>query len=87
MTVRIGKVKDALEASVIEGNGWLDAEVDHVYASDLMSDVLAFGKPNSILLTGLASQQAISLRPHGGVQGGCADSRQEIQGWLSSFRP
>jgi serine/threonine-protein kinase RsbT len=33
--------------------------VDHIYASDLMSDVLAFGKPNSILLTGLATQQAV----------------------------
>jgi anti-sigma regulatory factor (Ser/Thr protein kinase) len=58
-TVRIAKVKEALEASVIEGYGWLDTEVEHIYASDLMSDVLAFGKPNSILLTGLASQQAI----------------------------
>jgi serine/threonine-protein kinase RsbT len=59
MSVRIGRVKEALEAAVLEGNGWLDAEVDHIYASDLMSDVLAFGKPNSILLTGLASQQSI----------------------------
>lgn len=57
--VRIGMVKEALEATVIEGNGWLDSEIEHIYASDLMSDVLAFGKPNSILLTGLASQQAI----------------------------
>ncbi len=57
--VRIGMVKEALEATVIEGDGWLDSEVEHIYASDLMSDVLAFGKPNSILLTGLASQQAI----------------------------
>lgn len=52
-------IKDALEASVIEGEDRLDAVVDHVYASDLMSDVLAFGKPNSILLTGLATQQAV----------------------------
>jgi serine/threonine-protein kinase RsbT len=57
--VKIAKVKEALEASVIEGSGWLEAEIDHIYASDLMSDVLAFGKPDSILLTGLASQQAI----------------------------
>jgi len=57
--VRIEMIKEALEATVIEGNGWLDSEIEHIYASDLMSDVLAFGKPNSILLTGLASQQAI----------------------------
>ncbi|MCJ7578715.1 MAG: ATP-binding protein [candidate division Zixibacteria bacterium] len=52
-------IKDALEASVIEGEDRLDAVVDHVYASDLMSDVLAFGRSNSILLTGLATQQAV----------------------------
>lgn len=57
--VKIGVIKEALEASVLEGHELLDAEIEHVYASDLMSDVLAFGKPNSILLTGLASQQAI----------------------------
>jgi serine/threonine-protein kinase RsbT len=57
--VEIKMIKDALEASVIEGEDKLGASVDLVYASDLMSDVLAFGKPNSILLTGLASQQAV----------------------------
>jgi anti-sigma regulatory factor (Ser/Thr protein kinase) len=57
--VEIKMIKDALEASVIEGEDRLDATVDHVYASDLMSDVLAFGRSNSILLTGLATQQAV----------------------------
>jgi len=57
--VEIKMIKDALEASVIEGEDRLDTVVDHVYASDLMSDVLAFGRPNSILLTGLATQQAV----------------------------
>jgi len=57
--VEIKMIKDALEATVIEGDDRLDVAVDHVYASDLMSDVLAFGKPNSILLTGLATQQAV----------------------------
>ncbi len=57
--VQIKVIKDALQATVIEGEDKLDAVVEHVYASDLMSDVLAFGKPNSILLTGLATRQAI----------------------------
>lgn len=53
-------IKDALGASVIESeNGLLDSSVEHIYASDLMSDVLAFGKANSMLLTGLATQQAV----------------------------
>jgi len=57
--VQIRTIKDALDASVIEGEALLDVVVEHVYASDLMSDVLAFGKPNSILFTGLATQQAV----------------------------
>lgn len=52
-------IKDALGASVIEGEDRLDTVVEYVYASDLMSDVLAFGRPNSVLLTGLATQQAV----------------------------
>jgi anti-sigma regulatory factor (Ser/Thr protein kinase) len=57
--VELRGIKEALEASVIAGADWLDGEVEHVYASDLMSDVLAFGEPNSVLLTGLATQQAV----------------------------
>jgi anti-sigma regulatory factor (Ser/Thr protein kinase) len=57
--VKIEAIKDALDASVIEGEQHLDNEIEHVYASDLMSDVLAFGKPHSILLTGLVNQQAV----------------------------
>ncbi|MEE8576058.1 MAG: DRTGG domain-containing protein, partial [candidate division Zixibacteria bacterium] len=57
--MKIETIKQALGAEVLEGQDRLDAVVDHVYASDLMSDVLAFGKPDSILLTGLATRQAI----------------------------
>jgi len=57
--VEIKTIKQALDAIVIVGEDGLDSVVDHVYASDLMSDVLAFGKPDSILLTGLATQQAV----------------------------
>ena len=57
--MQIRTIKDTLDASLIIGEDKLDTVVENVYASDLMSDVLAFGKPNSILLTGLASQQAV----------------------------
>lgn len=57
--VRLEMVRETLEAAVIEGNDWLETDIEHIYASDLMSDVLAFGKPNSILLTGLATLQAV----------------------------
>ena len=57
--MEIRAVKDALAADVIEGEDRLETPFDHIYASDLMSDVLAFGRPNSVLLTGLATQQAV----------------------------
>lgn len=57
--MKIQKIKDVLEASVLEGEERLDDTVKYIYASDLMSDVLAFGKTDSILLTGLANHQAV----------------------------
>ncbi len=57
--MKIKLIKQILEASLIYGEDFLNNTVDNVYASDLMSDVLAFGKPDSILLTGLATQQAV----------------------------
>ena len=57
--MKIADIKEVLGAKVLEGGDSLDTDVEQVYASDLMSDVLAFGKPNSILFTGLATQQAI----------------------------
>ena len=59
MKVKIRLLQEILSADVIEGENMLDMDAEHIYASDLMSDVLAFGKTNSILLTGLASQQAV----------------------------
>ncbi len=57
--VEIRMIKDVLEASVIEGEDSLDTRIEQVYASDLMSDVLAYGRPNSVLLTGLATRLAV----------------------------
>ena len=57
--MKVKMIKEVLDASVIVGEDMLDTVVEHVYASDFMSDVLAFGKPHSILLTGLATQQSI----------------------------
>ena len=57
--MKIKSIKDALGALVIEGENRLDTDIKYIYASDLMSDVLAFGKTDSILLTGLATQQAV----------------------------
>lgn len=57
MTVNI--VKKMLEAHIICGEEYLDKEVHTACGSDMMSDVLAFVKDQSVLLTGLCNPQVI----------------------------
>ncbi len=57
MTVR--DVKDTLKARILTGEGLLDQEVRSACGSDMMSDVLAFSKDHSVLLTGLCNPQVI----------------------------
>lgn len=54
----IADVKDILEAQVVCGNT-LDTEVRNACGSDMMSDVLAFVKNQSVLLTGLVNAQVV----------------------------
>lgn len=48
-----------LEAEVIVGQDRLDLEIEKAFASDLMSDVLAFATEGSLLLTGLTNAQVV----------------------------
>lgn len=57
MTVK--DVMDVLGARVLAGEDHLDREVRSACGSDMMSDVLAFSKDHSILLTGLCNPQVI----------------------------
>jgi serine/threonine-protein kinase RsbT len=56
--INIEKIRDALKATVFVGDKLNGKFVTGVYASDLMSDVLAYGKAGSLLLTGLNTVQA-----------------------------
>ncbi len=58
-TVTIESIVAALNAKVHTPELDLDRPVSSACASDLMSDVLAFSKPKSILLTGLNTPQTI----------------------------
>jgi predicted transcriptional regulator len=53
------EIKELLEAEVISGEESLDDEIAFAGGSDLMSDVLAFGKPGILLLTGLSNAQSV----------------------------
>jgi len=53
------EVKEILKAEVIIGTNNLDMEIKTGCGCDLMSDVLAFIKADSLLLTGLTNPQVV----------------------------
>jgi Predicted transcriptional regulator containing CBS domains len=57
--LKLNEVKIILDAEVIVGEEHLDLEVKTAFGADLMSDVLAFAKAGSLLLTGLTNSQVI----------------------------
>ncbi len=57
MTLR--EVKEILDAEVVVGQGQLDREIQTGASADSMSDVLAFAKTGSLLLTGLTNPQVV----------------------------
>ncbi|MGL5436875.1 MAG: DRTGG domain-containing protein [Lachnospiraceae bacterium] len=52
-------VQQILGARVLAGEEFLDRIVNSACGSDMMSDVLAFSKDHSVLLTGLCNPQVI----------------------------
>lgn len=57
--MKICEVKKVLGAEVLCGDNLMDNEVSYAFGSDLMSDVLAFVKGKTLLLTGLTNQQVV----------------------------
>jgi predicted transcriptional regulator len=53
------EIKELLNAEVICGEKFLDIEIKFAGGSDMMSDVLAFGQPGLLLLTGLSNSQSV----------------------------
>ncbi len=59
--MKLSEIKDILEAQIYAGEHLLDREVHFGCAADMMSDVLAFAKPGSLLLSGLVAPQIIRV--------------------------
>lgn len=57
--MNVQDIKDILKAEVHCGEDAMDREVHTACGSDMMSDVLAFVKDQSVLLTGLVNMQVI----------------------------
>jgi hypothetical protein len=55
----IEDIREVLGARYVVGEEWKDKEVHTACGSDMMSDVLAFVKDQSVLLTGLCNLQVI----------------------------
>lgn len=57
--MKLSQVREILEARLICGDDEHDEEILSACGSDMMSDVLAFVKDQSVLLTGLVNQQVV----------------------------
>jgi len=57
--MKLEAVRRILDCQVITGGDKLEEEVGVGCGADLMSDVLAFIKPNALLLTGLTNVQSV----------------------------
>ena len=57
--MKIRQIAALLGAEVLTGEGLLEEEALSACGSDMMSDVLAYVKDQSVLLTGLVNQQVV----------------------------
>ncbi len=55
------EIAELLDAKVLAGGEHLGIEIKTAFSADLMSDVLAFAKPGSIMITGLTNLQIVRI--------------------------
>jgi predicted transcriptional regulator len=71
LKIKLDELKDILDAQVLFGNDFLSIKIETVFASDMMSNVLAFAKEDSLLLTGLINQQVVRTAEMAGIAAIC----------------
>lgn len=57
--MKLGEISNILNATIIVGTNKMDMEIYSICGADLMSDVLAYTKEKTLLLTGLCNTQTI----------------------------
>ena len=57
--MKIKEIVNILDARVLCGEEHIESEINHGFASDLMSDVLTLDTEKMVLITGLANMQTI----------------------------
>ena len=65
------QIQEILEAEILTGQESLGIEIKMACGADLLSDVLAFTKPKSLLLTGLTHPQVIRTAEIAGIKAIC----------------
>jgi hypothetical protein len=58
--VTLQEIKDLLDAEIIVGRDQLGLDIKEAGCADLMADVLTFGKPGMLLLTGLTNPHVVT---------------------------
>ncbi len=57
--MKLKEIKKILNADLLWGEKYLERNIDMANSSDLLSDILAFSKAGTLLLTGLVNLQVI----------------------------
>lgn len=57
--MKLSEILSLLEGTLVSEHADWDLEIGKVAAADLMSDVLAFADPESVLVTGLVNPQVV----------------------------
>ena len=57
--MKLSRIKELLDCDVLSGANGLDIEILQCLGADMMSDVLAFAEPGSLLVTGLTNSQSV----------------------------
>lgn len=69
MKASLAEIAAWLQAEPLCGQETLDREITLCHGADMMSDVLAFSQPASLLLTGLSNPQVIRTAEVAGIAG------------------
>ena len=57
--MKLSRIMELLDCEVLSGTNGLNIDIAQCLGADMMSDVLAFAEPGSLLVTGLTNAQSV----------------------------
>ncbi|MCP4535884.1 MAG: hypothetical protein GY832_01955 [Chloroflexi bacterium] len=67
--MKFREIISIIEGELVTKNANLTIDITHICAADLMSDVLAFAGPKSVLVTGLCNPQVVNTADMADIAG------------------